>query len=82
LVIRHDTKKNLRSARQRNKTAQNKPVSRYIITDEQLIDKRDNLTPALLDTFEKIHHEIFNNNPKQAIAELEALLVKHPNQAF
>lgn len=68
-------KKPSRQTRRRNKSD---VVSRYIITNQPVIDKRDNLSPALDNTLEKIYHDI-SSNPNRAIAELEALLEKHPD---
>lgn len=73
------TRKNSRRPRRRKALDRCNPVdNHYIITNEPVIDKRDNLTPEMLDILERIYHEI-PKKPKQVIAELEVLLAKHPD---
>lgn len=70
------SKKSSRTPRQRPK-ADRRNV--YLVTNEPVIDKSDNLTPEIMLALDRIYGEIANHRPKPAIAELEALQVKHPD---
>ncbi|WP_349432216.1 hypothetical protein Q9L42_005530 [Methylomarinum sp. Ch1-1] len=70
------SKKSSRLPRQRNKADLR---NFYLVTNEPVIDKSDNLNPEIMLALDRIYHEIANNRPKPAIAELEALQVKHPD---
>lgn len=69
-------KKSSRILRQRPKADQRNV---YLVTNEPVIDKSDNLTPEIMLALDRIYEEIANNMAQHAIAELEALQVKHPD---
>ena len=64
-------KKSSRIPRQRPK-ADRRNV--YLVTNEPIIDKSDNLTPEIMLALDRIYEEIAKNMAQHAIAELEALI--------